>query len=604
MRTPSAALLFALGALIPGAVATRPLLAQTATDTVSATPGTVSVAPATPAEDPRELGKRAQRQFENFRRRRLPRYEGKSPTRCDENAEIVGNMCYWYDEDDAPPPPTPPAVAEARDRLLERLATLAASSPADNWIAAQRVRYLHEAGRLDDAMTVASECRSYGWWCDALQGFVLHTQQRFVESEAAFTRAFEGMTPAERCRWNDLTPLLDDDTRRQYNRTSCGTPERQAFEDRVWWYARMRYGLAGNDSRTEYYARQVYAKFLDDAPSAFNLDFDDAEIEMLLRFGWPIGWARGPDHPRIWGVPEDQRLNVISSEAQPAYRMIPPFYVVANPVNSDSAYWQVQRPPVVARYAPPYAKKLVMLEHQQGLFRRGDTALVVLAYDVSDVPGMKGEALEAALVLATSTPVTAAKRVVPGAPARGTITVRAPWGPILMSAEVVADSSRTMARARYGIRPPFGVGARVVLSDLLFYEPYGDLPTRVEDVLPHVIPSQKLDAQRTLGVYWEAYDTNPDGEPMTISLTVVPETQEARGFFKKAAKALRLAKSSDPVTVTVQDMSARGQRMSPRAVELDVSTLTPGEYLVQLEIEVAGQYTIRADRRIVVIAPK
>jgi hypothetical protein len=50
----------------------------------------------------------------------------------------------------------------------------------------------------------------------------------------------------------------------------------------------------------------------------------------------------------------------------------------------------------------------------------------------------------------------------------------------------------------------------------------------------------------------------------------------------------------------VQDVSTRGSTTSARALELDVSTLRRGEYLVQLEVTVAGQYSIRTDRRIVV----
>jgi hypothetical protein len=43
--------------------------------------------------------------------------------------------------------------------------------------------------------------------------------------------------------------------------------------------------------------------------------------------------------------------------------------------------------------------------------------------------------------------------------------------------------------------------------------------------------------------------------------------------------------------------------VSPRAIELDISTLKKGSYIVQLEITVAGQYTVRADHRIEIIAP-
>ncbi len=50
-------------------------------------------------------------------------------------------------------------------------------------------------------------------------------------------------------------------------------------------------------------------------------------------------------------------------------------------------------------------------------------------------------------------------------------------------------------------------------------------------------------------------------------------------------------------------MSARGRTVSPRALELDISTLKEGEYRVRLEVEVEGQYVIRADRRLVVTGP-
>ena len=57
------------------------------------------------------------------------------------------------------------------------------------------------------------------------------------------------------------------------------------------------------------------------------------------------------------------------------------------------------------------------------------------------------------------------------------------------------------------------------------------------------------------------------------------------------------------MSVSVQDVSARGTSVSARAIDLDISTLTKGSYIVQLEIDVAGQYIIRADHRIEIIGP-
>lgn len=550
-------------------------------------------------EDPRVIGQRAQARFETFRRANLPYSRGGGGDRCQER---VGRFCYWYDEtsDNAPPEAGP--VSAQRLQLIALLDSLGSAHPAENWIAGQRIRYLDEAKLGTRALAAARACRAYGWWCDALQGFAHHQLGEFVAAEAAYDHMLAQMTELERCRWTDISLYLDEDTRKQYQRTPCGTPQRTAYESRVWFFARTRYGMPGNDSRTEHFARLTYTEFLRAAPSAYMFGFDEDERELVLRFGWSRAWSRGPDisGPQGSGPPQ---MNIIGHDPVPAHRFVPPHHVLTSPTVSDSVDWAVQLPPVVARYGPPYAKSILMLEHQQGLFRRGDTALVVLAYDVSRVPTMAGTRLEGALVLTPGGAPRPHTTAINGVPAKGTLTVRAPWGPLLMSAEIAAMDSSVLARARYGIRPPFAQGARVSLSDLLFYTPYGEFPTRVEEALPHALATQRVRASQPLGIFWEAYNTNPAGERMTISLTVVPETEESTGVLQRGARALRLARGSAPVSISVEDISARGDTRSARAVQLDISTLKRGDYLVQLEITVAGQYTIRADRRIVVTGP-
>jgi hypothetical protein len=182
------------------------------------------------------------------------------------------------------------------------------------------------------------------------------------------------------------------------------------------------------------------------------------------------------------------------------------------------------------------------------------------------------------------------------------LMARAPWGPLLMSAEVYAPEKLAVARARYGVNPPFAIGTRVTLSDLLFYKPYGTFPGSVDEAAPHAVPTERLRADEKLGVYWESYGTDPAGEKLGVSLTVVKEAEES-GFMRRMGKALKLVREATPVTVSVSDMSARGSSVSPRALELDMSTLRKGSYIVQLEISVAGQYVIRADHRIEVIGP-
>lgn len=548
--------------------------------------------------DPREAGQRAQARFETFRRANLPPTRGRSSNRCEER---VGRFCYWYDEASPPPEPELPTVLAARARLIGTLDSLTRALPTDEWLSGQRVRYLDEAGRGADALTAATECQSYGWWCIALRGFALHQLGRYPEAEQRWDSTVAALPPALRCLWDDVGLYLDDDARRQYSRAGCGSAQRDSLTARIWWLARPRYGRQGNDARSEHFARLTYAEFLRAAPSAYMFGFDEDERELLLRFGWARSWSRGPEVPL--GMPGGGRtVSIIGHDPTPAYRYIPPQYVLNSPLSSDSTDWAVQLPPVVARYQPPYAKQLFMLEHQQALFRRGDTALVVLAYDVRKIAARGSAPLDASLTAAPARLTTAGTAVRRDAPARGTLIARAPWGPLLMSAEVAAPDSSVLARARYGIRPPLATGVRVSLSDLLFYEPYGEFPATVEDAVPHAIPTQRVRRGQKLGVFWETYGTNPSGELMTIALTVVPETEEA-GAMRRAARALRLSRESAPVSIGAQDVSARGSSRSARALELDISTLRPGDYLVQLEVGVAGQYTIRADRRLVVVEP-
>jgi hypothetical protein len=544
--------------------------------------------------DPREQAQRGQERFENFRRANLMSYNGGGGTRCEER---VGRFCYWYDEVSPPPPPDRPIVVAARLQFVRTLDSLARILPTDEFIAGQRVRYAMEAGLAEAALTAANECRAYGWWCGAFRGLALHNLGRFADAEIVWDSTLTKMSASQRCMWLDISLYLDDDTRRLYSRNACGSEPRVAFEQRTWWLARVRYGMRGNDLRSEHFSRLTYAEILRGSATPYAFGFDEDERELLLRFGWTRGWMRGPD---VIGPGGQRQSNVIGHEPVPAYRFIPPFHVVTSPVTSDSTDWAVQLPPVVARYHPPYATRLLMLEHQQGLFRRGDTALVVIAYDVSKIERIGNSPIEAALIATPTGVPQQLETVQPSAPKRGTLTVRAPWGPLLMSAEIAVPAESVLVRARYGIRPPLATGTRVSLSDLLFYQPYGRFPTTIEEALPHAIPTQRINSGQKLGVFWESYGTNPNGEVITISLTVVPETEESSAM-SRAARRLGLARGSAPVSLTVQDVSTRGSTTSARALELDVSTLRRGEYLVQLEVTVAGQYSIRTDRRIVVI---
>jgi hypothetical protein len=534
----------------------------------------------------------SQLQFEQFRRTNLPEsHSSRGGGSCDEQ---VGRFCYWYDEKEPPPPREPDRIREARARLISLLDSAAAMNPANLWVASQRVRYLSEAGRDRDAIAAAGACRGETWRCGVLVGFALHEAGDYVRADSAYQAALRDMPARDRCEWEDISLLLDEELLPRYRAQQCGDSARVAFERRVWWLARPLFSTPANDARTEHYARVTMSHMLTEAPSAHEGGFDQDERELLLRYSWPRAWSRAGGG--FGGGPS----SVVGHEPTPAYPYLPNALVYDNPVNTDSLRWTTRPGVVHARYAPAYATPLLRLEHQSALFRRGDSSLVVLAYDLrSDSALARASDVRAALVLTRGDERDATIVRAPNK-SRGVITAHSVWAPLLMSAEVTSPTVRRSARARYGIRPPYAVGARVSLSDLLLFEPYGQLPASLDEVIPHAMPTLRVRADKKVGFYWEAYGTNPAGEVMNISVVVAPEVTDEPTRARRLKRALGMWKEAKPVSVQVQDVSARGQTTSARSVEVDLSTLTPGAYLVELEVEVAKQYRVRAERRIVV----
>lgn len=538
-----------------------------------------------------------QQGFESFRRENLPVWRSRrpEPNRCDER---VGRFCYWYDEAEGDPPPEPARIHEARARLITQLDSAGRAFPSNRWVSGQRIRYLAEAQRYDDAIAAARECTVLDWWCHALQGFAFHVAERYPAADSAYERALELMNDRERCEWRDLKLMLDDALLRQYREQGCRG--RLPLEERIWWLARPMLSEPGNDARTEYYSRLMMTQFLEDATSAYQMGFDSDERELVLRYGWPYAWTREPPSGILGGPPG----GVVGHEHTPAHPVFPAAGVIENPASSDSAGWRSKGiPPVRARYAPAYAKRLLPLTHQAGLFRRGDTAVVAVAWSVERDTALAAASasgdLTAALVLTKGEESDATTVRAPRPGVRGTMVARSPWGSMLMSIEVAARARRVLARARYGVHGSDAPESRVQVSDVVLFEPGDSLPMTLDDVLPLMRTSARIGEGEPVGLFWESYNTRATGEGLGVSITVAPE-DAGGGWLRRGLRALRRVKEAAPVTVGMRDVSARGQGYSPRAVIVDLSTLKPGRYLMQLEIDAGDGNSVRTERAITV----
>lgn len=529
--------------------------------------------------------RRAQSDFEWTHRSRLPFGAAPSSRECDER---IGRFCYWHDDTPDVAPPEPPSIGEARERLIKVLDDVAGTVPGDPWVAGQRVRYMVEAGRPDQALTGARACRAARWWCQALEAFALHAAGDFVGADSVYQAALEEMPAAERCRWTDISTLLENSARRVYQRLGCG--KREAWDARLWWRAQPLLSKAGNDRRTEHFARVTMARLLEHAASPYEMVGGDDLTELIVRYGWPTSWSQG-------GGAAD--LAVVGHDRHPSYHFLPDDLAIDDTTTGRDA--TIARPRPQERYAPAYLETFSMLEPEFAAFRRGESTLVVAAYDLASDSLFRDGAREAALVLARDerTPPVVERRA--AAESAGVFVVVAPWEPRIASLEVWAPTRRHAARARIERRAAAPSG--VTLSDLLVFQPWDSLPQDLGAVLPHLRGSAALPRGSRIGLYWEVYGlpTAGAGAALLTSVSVVPDRI---GWVRRAVQAIGLAARPRLARLEWRDEGRpRGvDGIVSRAVVLDLAGLAPGRYRIELAITPAGAAAASTSREIRVVA--
>lgn len=505
---------------------------------------------------------RAQAHFERVRLTLLPRGVSRSGDRCD---VIVGRYCYWSDGGRDEMPPEPAGIAAARDRLLAVLDSAATGAPGDGWLVGQRVRYLLEAGRAAAALGAADGCGAVRWWCFALAGLARHAAGDETVAARLYRAALEAMPVAERCRWTDLSDLLDAVLRRRYRNLPCDA--RAAFNARVWWLAQPLWSQGANDRRTEHYARMTMARLWEDARSLYGFWGRD-QRELLVRYGWPVAWEREEGS----GVREPL---AIGHEASPSYHFVPEAAAFDGTDDGDGTTTLTAKT-AAERYAPGYAS-FASLRAEVATFRRGDSTVVVASYDVAGDTLFADSARRAALVLARdpATPPVIAERE--DAPPRGVLVARAAWRGGRVSVEMVAPERRAAGRTRRRLAPP-EAGA-VALSGIALFDPRDTLPRDLGEVLrrPHTGP---IEPGGRVGLYWEAYGLLAGAN---VSMTV-QVTRRGTGWLRRVAGVLHLAARPRAVRIAWHEVVHPDKGRVSRALVLDLGGLERGRYRVEVRV--------------------
>ena len=536
--------------------------------------------------------RRAQDGFEITRRANLPlRPSGSNDGRY----EVIGRIRYWYERgaDDDSAPPEPAQIRQARTRLLAALDVAAASLPGDEWIAGQRVRYLLEDSQPRLAARLVEQCRAVRSWCEVLGGLVQHASGEFAAAESLFSAALADMPEAERCRWSDITPLLDDELADRYRQLDCAT--RAAFEKRWWWLAQPLYSVAWNDRRTEHFARQTMVRIEQGRRTTFGLYWANDLRDVWLRFGWPIWWTREPSAPLL----VQSEPNITGHDRTPAFQFTPGARAFDGPGLTKPEDWSPDPPQGRERYAPLYAKAFEYLDHQVAVFRRADSCVVVAAYDLSKDTALEDQPARAALVLTRSERDVVVREHETRLDHPDVLVATAPCGRQLLSLEVVSSVRRTVARARYGL----SLDENARISDLLLLEGSDSLPSDLAAAVPHALATTRVRADRPLGLFWEVHGLSSEGEEVTTLLTV---TRRGTGWLRRAVEAVGLAAPRRDVSLEWTEVlvpRTETPTVAGRALALDLASITPGPYRIEVTVTARGRASVTVRRDIELVQP-
>jgi hypothetical protein len=446
---------------------------------------------------------------------------------------------------------------ELRPAAIERLDGFAELIPGDDWIVGHRVGLRIKQRWYTPAVAVAIRCEATPWWCRALAGFALHVEGSFADAARYLDEALALMPESVRCEWGaELLHVLDGELLREYGAASCA--DRIQLEKRIWWLADPLQTEPGNDRRTEHYAR-VVGMHLHHQTIALTTTTPCAEDHHagVLRAGWPEWWwsTAGPLESGGSGL-----------------AFMPAGSAAVRPLESEPADWQIADVPAASRderYRPSYGD-IRTIDQQTAFFARGDSILAVAAASVGRVirGGMVLSASEDADLIVVDSDQTGWYR----------LQTRVPRAPYLVSIEAVREAGGAV-RARFGHSLPATTGGGLGLSDLLLFNWRDDVDDDLDAILPHMLGTTAVAGARPFGVYWEVYGAT-DATELQVSLSAAPVEE---GVLRRLGQSLGLVSPRDGVGVRWQD-TGDDPAILGKHLQLDLSHLRPGRYMLQLEV--------------------
>jgi len=631
-------------ALVPGAA-----LAWVLALVVAGTPELGAQDSPADSVDLHEEAKALQRGFESYREQRMiPRLPDLTNAGgCD---DLVGRLCIRYGRNgdrELEPLPEPVEFGMARVQLLRDFDRIADEIPGDRWLQGQRVLYLGEVGRWEDAEEVARECGGDShWWCTALLGYVAHARGEWIRAEETFERALAEMPEEEREDWFEGRYLLRPATFDVYD----DAEDRAAMWERLWVLSDPLYLVEGNDRKTENYFREVYVRMKRDALNAFGMEWGEDLEEIRLRWGMPWLWTR-------WRMPRTQmslqdNRTMGNSYADENRFFLPSAEALESPSDVPPNSWDIDPNKPWGLYTVPYAPEFEQLETQIARFRRGDSLLVVGGFAEEDplrrsrAVGPRRLAVPPPIIQVREDPtvdrtdrqqaannpfaraeeeaepffdlgeeesgeeegvVTSAlvlldeesyeRFEVRGEGPQGVFRLQVPNGRYIQSVEAWDSVGGRAWRDRHGVWQDdlaFGLAA---MSDIVVLRDAPELPESLDEALPQTMPVARIAPGEAFQIGWEIY-----GLEISEAVQVTIGVNEAEeGLVRRLGQFLRLVEPSDPVDLSFTDRGPDTLGTVFRAVRLNLPDLEPGAYTITVEIELPGREPMSTTRTLEVV---
>ncbi|HYV97882.1 MAG TPA: hypothetical protein VE967_10540 [Gemmatimonadaceae bacterium] len=545
-------------------------------------------------------------------------------------------------------------IVPQRRVLIAQLEVATRQVPASPILIGQLVRLTVDDGNLARALQATKSCIASPWWCHALAGYVHQRASRIVEAEREFDQSLALMPPVTRCAWNDLSTVLDGTTRSWYTRPACA--KRDSVTDVIWWLADPLWSVDGNDRRAEQFARHVLIELhaATDRDERYNWTGQgggDALAEMVLRYGWPGYTYAGYAPPAvIFGVPPlphwgyvilykpkpkgppinakefvDRTLGGIKTTFEyPVGRLhlVPEWSMISDPFAAHLDDWNVNGPGGGGdatykwwpheHYAPPHPL-IAILDQQTAALRREDCAWYAWATNLgqTDLARRVGDSVDASFMVSTG-PADIARAAAHREESHSRLTFLAPVpsGPVMLSAEVGWDSAgHRGARARFGATVPPALSA-MKRGDADISEPVllvvppdvTELPNDADGAVGLMRGSTTLSAgTNAIGVYWETY-----GFSATDSVDVTVSVQRHSGnVIGRVANAVGIGTDpnaqvssswKEPQPGHTARTIAGAVPIQMRSVILQLGTIPPGEYSLQIEVKKPGGASVTSRR--------